>query len=74
MTDDELSAYSARGMYSMLTEEVLAQKFKEDFEKRKAVHRERWRGVLTTPIRLVGHMDAIAAAMKGPWRVLRAKH
>ena len=55
LTDDELSAYSAQGLsigtflnsrghaFSVLTEEMLAQQFKDELEWRKVAHREGWR-------------------------------
>jgi len=82
LTEDELSAYSAKGQsigtllssrghaFSVLTEEMLAQQLKEEFEWRKVAHREGWRGVLTTPLKLVALVGAIIGIVLFVWRML----
>lgn len=82
LTDDELSAYSAQGLsigtflnsrghaFSVLTEEMLAQQFKDELEWRKVAHREGWRGVLKTPLKLVALVGAIIGIVLFVWRML----
>lgn len=75
ITDRELSAYSTKSLsigtflhhkghaFSVLTEDMLAEQFREEFDRRKAARLEGWRSTLTSPATFTAIVGAIVAVL-----------